>query len=108
MEILKTVPVMEHTWYFGILIAWIVFGTCAACILVGAKQKVLSASVCIFVIVAVILLCTVPVFHETGKMQYTIEITEPAQYQVLADKGYTFEKVYETKNIYTIVGDVLE
>ena len=108
MEILKAAPVMEHTWYFEILIAWIVCGTCAACILIGAKQKALTASICIFVVVAVILLFTVPIFHETGKMQYTVEITEPIQYQVLADKGYTFEKVYETKNIYTIIGDVLE
>ena len=72
MEILKAAPVMEHTWYFEILIAWIVCGTCAACILIGAKQKALTASICIFVVVAVILLFTVPIFHETGKMQYII------------------------------------
>ena len=50
----------------------------------------------------------VPSSVPTDKMSYTIEITDSAKYQELVEKGYTFSRVYENREIYVIKGDELK
>lgn len=44
----------------------------------------------------------------TGKYKYIVEITEENKYKELVQKDYTFVRMYDNREIYTIVGDELK
>ena len=44
----------------------------------------------------------------TGKYTYVVEITDETKYKELVEKGYTFKRIYENKEIYSITGGELE
>lgn len=108
MEILSSEVVTSLAWYTFLLI---IVG--AGLAIVGfyafADDKLITALVCVIIfVIVVILFIVMPLTAPTGEMSYTVEITDPTQYQTLVQKGYTFERLYETKEIYIITGDVLE
>ena len=41
---------------------------------------------------------------EIGDIKYTVEITDAAKYKELIDNGYSLERLYDTKEIYEIIG----
>lgn len=47
----------------------------------------------------------IPNEYSTGKYKTIIEITDNSKYQELVDNNYEFTKLYESRNIYEIVGD---
>ncbi len=55
-------------------------------------------------VVCFIILVSIPIYKETGEISYTIEITESSLYKTLIDKGFRFKKLFENKDIYTIIG----
>ena len=44
----------------------------------------------------------------TGKYKYIVEITDENKYKELIQKDYTFVRMYDNREIYTIVGDELK
>lgn len=44
----------------------------------------------------------------TGEYTYVVEITDETKYKELVEEGYTFKRVYENKEIYSITGGELE
>lgn len=44
----------------------------------------------------------------TGKYTYVVEITDETKYKELVEEGYTFKRIYENKEIYSITGGELE
>ena len=108
MEILTTSPVMVTPWWIPVAIVLTV--VCAACAIIAANEEVyiLTAIFSIIAIIAIVVIIFAPHEIPSDKMSYTIEITDPAQYQILIEKGYSFTRLFENKEIYTIIGDVLQ
>lgn len=108
MEILTTSPVMVTPWWMPVAIVLTV--VCAACAIIAANdQAYMPATILsIIVIIAIAVIIFAPREIPSNKMSYTIEITDPAQYQILIEKGYSFKRLFENKEIYTIIGDVLQ
>lgn len=44
----------------------------------------------------------------TGEYKYIVEITDETKYKELIQKDYTFVRMYDNREIYTIVGDELK
>jgi len=108
MEILATSPVMMTPWWIPVSIVLTV--VCAVCAIIAANEEayIPTAILSIIAIIAIIVIIFAPRTVPSDKMSYTVEITDSAQYQLLIKKGYTFERLFENKEIYTIIGDVLE
>lgn len=108
MEILTQEVVTQTASYVYMgLLAMI---TCAVLALIAFANDATKLTIGLFtlgIIIGIVLLC-VPGKVPTGQMSYTIEITDPIQYKILIKKGYVFERLFENKEIYTIVGDVLK
>lgn len=109
MEILKSAEVMAPNGIFLLLILGIIIG--------GFITSIGNDSDNIIVlIVGVIIIgsCIIALFLtplqvvNPDKMKYTVEITNDAMFKSLVSKGYTIEKVFDNKEIYTIVGDILK
>lgn len=108
MEILTQEVVTQPAWYVYVGLLTII--TCAVLMLFASINDATKLTIGFFtlaIIIGIVLLC-VPGKVPTGQMSYTIEITDPAQYKILIKKGYIFERLFENKEIYTIVGDVLK
>ena len=108
MEILSTSPVMITPWWMPMAIVLTV--VCAVCAIIAANEEayIPTAIFSIIAIIAIVVIIFAPHEIPSGKMSYTIEITDSMQYQLLIKKGYTFERLFENKEIYTIIGDVLQ
>ena len=108
MEILATSQVMLTPWW--IPVAMILTVTCAVGAIIAASNEAYIPTIIlsIIAIIAIIVIIFAPHEVPSDKMSYTIEITDSTQYQFLIKKGYTFERLFENKEIYTIIGDVLK
>ena len=108
MEILTTSPVMVTPWWMPVAIVLTV--VCAACAIIAANEEayIPTAILSIIAIIAIIVIIFAPHEVPSDKMSYIIEITDPTQYQLLIKKGYSFTRLFENKEIYTIIGDVLQ
>lgn len=108
MEILTTSPVMITPWWMPVAIVLTV--VCTVCAIIAANEEayIPTAILSIIAIIAIVVIIFAPHEIPSDKMSYTIEITDPAQYQILVEKGYLFKHLFENKEIYTIIGDVLQ
>ena len=108
MEILEITQLTEVAWWFPTSIA--IACICLPLAIVAAfnDAHVHAALFAIVALAAIAVIIFTPLEVPTDKMSYTIEITDPAQYQILIEKGYSFKRLFENKEIYTIIGDVLQ
>ena len=108
MEILEVQEVMTTAWWLvaGIIGLVITVGWC----LISAIEDcyVLSVTFAFLAICCLLVVILTPHEVPTGKMNYTIEITDNEVFQNLIDKGYSFTRLYEAKPIYEVIGDILE
>lgn len=108
MEILDSCVITNTAWWFPVSIA-IAF-ICLLLAIIVASNDALFPTL-LFVVIALAAIAVIifaPSEVPTDKMSYTIEITNSAQYQILVEKGYSFKRLFENKEIYTIIGDVLQ
>lgn len=112
MEILKTTQLMITPWWFPVSIIVIFVAILVAFgATISQEDGKISIALIISIIIMIIAGCIMifmPSEIPSGQMSYTVEITDPAQYQFLVDKGYSFTHLFENKQIYTIIGDVLQ
>ena len=108
MEILTTSPVMVTPWWTPVAV--VLTAVCAVGAIIAANEEayIPTAILSIISIIAIVVIIFTPSEVPTDKMSYTIEITDPTQYQILIEKGYSFKRLFENKEIYTIIGDVLQ
>ena len=107
MEILESYVVTNLTWWFCVSLA-IACICLSVTIVTTINDAYLPAAIfAIITLAAIAVMIFAPSKVPTDKMSYTIEITDPAQYQILIEKGYSFTRLFENKEIYTIIGDVL-
>jgi len=107
MEILATAAITKVAWYVPLIIA-VFFISGIMAIVTASNDAYIALTICALLSIAsIILILTLPTEIPNGQMSYTIEITDSAQYQTLIEKGYTFKRLFENKEIYTIIGDVL-
>ena len=113
MEIL-----VNEGMHFGVstlgVIVFIVGVTSIICFIIGAfndisdELTVVSSSIALLMIGVSIFFTNELYRVPTGKCTYIVEITDEAKYKELVEKGYTFERLYENKEIYSITGGELE
>ena len=108
MEILESCVVTNTAWWFIASLMAAVICLPLAIIAASNDAHFPAALFAIIALAAIAVIVFAPSEVSTDKMSYTIEITDPAQYQILIEKGYSFKRLYETKEIYTIIGDVLQ
>lgn len=108
MEILKIAEVTEVAWWFIVSIITVAVSLLSIILAAFYDCDVIAIIFTIIGVIAVIVIIFAPSVIPTGEMSYTIEITDPSQYQILVEKGYSFERLFENKEIYTIIGDVLQ
>ena len=108
MEILETTQVMRLAWWVPLAAGILITSGIIAVISASNDQCALFMISSILCIAAVGVLIFTPTYIPNEQMSYTIEITDPAQYQILVEKGYSFKRLFENKEIYTIIGDVLK
>ena len=108
MEILKITPVTTAAWW--LIVAVMAFFVCGALAVIAASNDspILTIIFTFIALAAIVIIVVTPSEVPTDKMSYTIEITDPSQYQILVEKGYSFKRLFENKEIYTIIGDVLK
>ena len=108
MEILTTAEIMKVAWYIPLIIA-VFFISGIMAIVTAFNDAYITFTICVLLCVAsIILILVLPTEISNGQMSYTIEITDSAQYQTLVEKGYTFKRLFDNREIYTIIGDVLQ
>ena len=108
MEILESSNITATPWWT--IVAVIMIGSGIVLGLIAFVDEQIGKSV-IFLIVALIgllIMFITPTEISTDKMSYTVEITDDTLYQTLINKGYSFKRIFENKEIYTIIGDVLQ
>jgi hypothetical protein len=108
MEILEIAQVTKTAWWLIVAImAFFVCGTLAI-IVASYDSTILTIIFTLLALISLVIIVIAPSEVPTNQMSYTIEITDPAQYQILIEKGYSFKRLFENKEIYTIIGDVLQ
>lgn len=112
MEILETTQLMITPWWLPTAII-VLFGAflVAFGVSVTHEKNDITPAFIISLVIMIIAGCIIifaPSEIPSGQMSYTIEITDPVQYQFLVKKGYSFTRIFENKEIYTIIGDVLQ
>ena len=108
MEILESHEVLILAWWIALSAGIFIASGALVVIAASNDQHVLFMICALLCIAAVCVLIFAPTYIPNGQMSYTIEITDPAQYRTLVESEYSFTKLYETKEIYTIIGDVLQ
>ena len=108
MEILESHEVLILAWWVAVSAGILVASGAVAIIAASNDQHVLFMICALLFIAAICILVFTPTYTPNGQMSYTVEITDPAQYRTLVESEYSFTKLYETKEIYTIIGDVLQ
>ena len=108
MEILEIAQVTKMAWW--LIVAIMAFFVCGALAIIAASNDspILTIIFALIALAAIVVIVITPSEVPTDKMSYTIEITDPSQYQILVEKGYSFKRLFENKEIYTIIGDVLK
>ena len=113
MEIL-----VNEGMHFGVgalgVIVFIIGVTAIICFIIGAFNDIsdeltlVSFGVALFAICASIFFANELYKVPTGKYTYVVEITDETKYKELVEEGYTFERIYENKEIYSITGGELK
>ena len=111
MEILETTQLMVTPWWLVAAII-VIFGDffVAFVVVIAQDDNKISPILIILILIMIAAGCVIvfaPSKIPSGQMSYTIEITDPMQYKFLVEKGYSFTRMFENKEIYTIIGDVL-
>ena len=108
MEILEIAQVTKMAWW--LIIAIMAFFVCGVLAIITASNDAPIPTIIftLLALISIVIIVIAPSEVPTDKMSYTIEITDPAQYQILVEKGYSFKRLFENKEIYTIIGDVLQ
>ena len=108
MEILESCVVTNTAWWLPVSMAVACICLPLAIIAVSNEAHFPAALFATIALIAIAVIIFAPSKVPTDKMSYTIEITDPVQYQILIEKGYSFKRLFENKEIYTIIGDVLQ
>ena len=109
MEILKVVAVEDFSWSFLICAAAAMFFVITMAISMAENSIISFIIFAILAIIVIIIMFNVPMTTPTGKMEYTVEITDSSQFSNLIKMGYSIkEHPFEGREIYVIVGDVLK
>lgn len=108
MEILEIAQVTKTAWWLLASIMALIICLPLGIIAASNDAYIPSAIFAVIALAAIAVIVFAPSEVPTDKMSYTIEITDPAQYQILVEKGYSFKRLFENKEIYTIIGDVLQ
>ena len=96
------------------VIVFIVGVTSIICFIIGAFNDISDELTVVSSCIALFAICVSIFFADelykvpTGKCTYVVEITDETKYKELVEKGYTFERLYENKEIYSITGGELE
>ena len=108
MEILEIAQVTKMSWW--LIASLIALSMCSLLAIIAVSNDAYfpAAIFAIIALAAIVVIVLAPSEVPTDKMSYTIEITDPTQYQILVEKGYSFKRLFENKEIYTIIGDVLQ
>ena len=108
MEILEIAQVTKTAWWLVASIITLVIFLPLAIIAASNDANFPAALFAVIALAAIAVIVFAPSEVPTDKMSYTVEITDPTQYQILVEKGYSFTRLFENKEIYTIIGDVLQ
>lgn len=108
MEILASSAMVEFTWHFQVLVVLAIAAGIISTVGFSTDYPKIGIIGLIVVIVCIVLIFILPATRETDTMKYTVEITDADQFKILAQKGYTFKQLFENKEIYEIVGEVLK
>lgn len=108
MEILEIAQVTKMAWW--LIVAIMAFFVCGALAIIAASNGSTIPTIifALLALISIVIIVIAPSEVPTDQMSYTVEITDPAQYQILVEKGYSFKRLFENKEIYTIIGDVLQ
>ena len=98
---------MEPTKYISFLCISSLLALMFGVIFIASDHYIIGTICLILGIIGLIIIVILPAENASKQMMYTVEITDPAQYQILIERGYSFKRLFENKEIYTIVGDVL-
>lgn len=112
MEILVDYSPITEAGILGILIVAI----SAFTLLIGLAgiffehEKIGIICLSIFIILIIISMAFKTNIYSipTGEYKYIVEITDETKYKELIQKDYTFVRMYDNREIYTIVGDELK
>jgi hypothetical protein len=108
MEILESYVVTNAAWWFCVSLAITCICLSLTIVAIINDAYLPAAIFAIITLAAIAVMIFAPSEVPTDKMSYTVEITDPAQYQILIEKGYSFKRLFKNKEIYTIIGDVLQ
>ena len=92
----------------------IILVTTALAVTLGFWNEVDSrkrAVMIVLTVIAFVLLASACIWmaSPTGMAEYTVEVTDDSYFKWFVDNGYTVkDKLYENRNIYKIVGAVME
>lgn len=108
MEILESSNITATPWWTIVAVIMIGSGIVLGLIAFVDEQIGKSAIFLIIALIGLLIIFITPTEIPTDKMSYTVEITDDTLYQTLINKGYSFKRIFENKEIYTIIGDVLQ
>lgn len=108
MEILEIAQVTKITWWLAAAVMALFICGALAIIFASNDAPIPTIIFTLLALISIVIIVIAPSEVPTDQMSYTIEITDPAQYQILVEKGYSFKRLFENKEIYKIIGDVLQ
>ena len=108
MEILSSSTITTAAWWFTVAVGATLFGAIIALLAALNNHNIVALIFAFIVLAGLVVIFVAPHEIPTDKMSYTVEITDNTLFQSLINKGYTFKRLFESKEIYTIVGDVLK
>ena len=108
MEILSVMPITYIAWYGGLIFVITVITALLAIFAACDHERGTAITSFIITVVLFVILVTCPMTQEDKENAiYTVEITDSEQYQKLIEDGYTFERVYDNREIYNIRGPII-
>ena len=108
MEVLRADIIMEVTWwqYFAFCLGVVGLVVFLLCI---NMREYMNAIIGVTMIAAgLIVFIFTPQRVPTGDWHTTVEITELEYYKQFVQEGYTFERVYDEREIYVLEGPEVE
>ena len=105
MSILNSELVTQITWYALLLR---IFAVCALAIslILALIDEYKNAGIAVIIFIILVgVISIVPTYCSTGQYKYTVEITNDSYYRDLVQSGYSFSRLYPTRNIYEIIGE---
>lgn len=108
MEVLKADVIVEVPWWQYFALGLGVVGVLVAVISSIIKDYNWTFVGIATIAVAIILALFSPQEIYTEKWRSTVEITELEYYKLFVQEGYTFNRIYDEREIYEIVGPEVE